>query len=115
VTEDQTIETEPNLKTVEVIAELGWQTHIAWEDIIREDQKPYWIDLSCDQKAAIVESVKWLIEHPTSSIAAQHDAWRARMATAGRDHDNMVPFDKLPFSQQMKARLWRHIILAVLG
>jgi len=118
VTDEQIIETEPNLKSVEVIAELGWQTHIAWEDIIREDQKPYWSDLSSDQRAAIVESVRWLIEHPTSSIAAQHDAWRARrMASVIGDdfHPNMVPFDELPFSQQMKARLWRHIIFAVLG
>ena len=125
MTDEQIIETEPNLKSVEVIAELGWQTHIAWEDIIREDQKPYWSDLSSDQRAAIVESVRWLIEHPTSSIAAQHDAWRARKAGEGwnsryenngdKQHPNMVEFDELPFSQQMKARLWRHIIFAVLG
>jgi hypothetical protein len=105
-------------RNIDVIAELGWQSHIAWERIIDEQPKPDWSALSASQKVAIVDSVRWLIEHPTSSVAAQHDAWRARMASRGlieNEHPNMVPFDDLPFSQQMKARLWRHIIFAVLG
>jgi hypothetical protein len=112
---EQTIETEPNFKSLDVIAELGWQSHIAWERIIGEQPKPDWSALSPGQKVAIVDSVRWLVDHPTSTMAAQHDAWRARMAADGLDHDNMIPFDELPFSQQMKARLWRHIIFAVLG
>jgi hypothetical protein len=115
---EQTIETEPNFKSVDIIAELGWQSHIAWERIIGEEPKPDWSALSPGQKVAIVESVRWLIEHPTSSVAVQHDAWRARKTGAiplDDFHPNMVPFDDLPFSQQMKARLWRHIIFAVLA
>jgi hypothetical protein len=112
---EETIETEPNFKSLDVIAELGWQSHIAWERIIGEQPKPDWSALSPGQKVAIIESINWLIDHPTSSVAAQHDAWRARLAGEDRDHQNMVPFDELPFSQQMKARLWRHIIFAVLG
>ena len=103
---------------LDVIAELGWQSHIAWERIIGEQPKPDWSALSPGQKVAIVDSVRWLMEHPTSSISVQHDAWRARMyddGTRSEPHQNMVPFDELPFSQQMKARLWRHIIFAVLG
>ena len=118
MTDEQTIETEPNFKSLDVIAELGWQSHIAWERIIGEQPKPDWSALSPGQKVAIVDSVRWLIEHPTVSVAAQHDAWRARrMGSAIGDdfHPNMVEFNDLPFSQQMKARLWRHIIFAVLG
>jgi hypothetical protein len=114
---EQTIETEPNFKSVDIIAELGWQSHIAWERIIGEQPKPDWSALSPGQKVAVFDSVRWLVEHPTSSVAAQHDAWRSRRAGdfITDDHHNMVPFDELPFSQQMKARLWRHIIFAVLG
>ena len=122
---EEAIETESNLKSLDVIAELGWQSHIAWERIIGEQPKPDWSLLSPGQKVAIVDSVRWIIEHPTSSVAAQHDAWRARMAGDGwqlgdkdnttKSHPNMVSFDDLLFSQQMKARLWRHIIFAVLG
>jgi hypothetical protein len=106
------------LQKIDVIAELGWQSHIAWERIIGEQQKPDWRDLSTDEVMRLEESVRWLIDHPTSSVSAQHDAWRARMSSRGlieNEHPNMVPFDELPFSQQMKARLWRHIIFAVFG
>jgi hypothetical protein len=115
---EEIIETENNFKSLDVIAELGWQTHIAWERIIGEQPKKQWCDLSTDEVMRLEESVHWLMEHPTSSVAAQHDAWRARMASGGlinHEHPNMIPFDELPFSQQMKARLWRHIIFAVLG
>jgi hypothetical protein len=105
-----------NFQRLDVIAELGWQAHIAWERIIGEQSKPDWSALSNLQQRTIADSVRWLVDHPTSSVAAQHDAWRARKTfDEYKDHPNMVPFDDLPFSQQMKARLWRHIIFAVLG
>jgi len=102
-------------QTLEVMAELGWECHRAWESIIGEKWTTPWEELLATQKDEIIESVKWLASHPTSSISAQHDAWRARMVIADPHHQNLVPFDDLPFSQQMKARLWRHIIFAVAG
>jgi hypothetical protein len=106
----------PDYRSLDVIAELGWQAHIAWERIIGEQPKPDYNNLSNEHKDAVCRGVQWIVEHPTSSIATQHDAWRSRMASGGiDDHPNMVPFDELPFSQQMKARLWRHVVFAVLG
>ncbi len=102
-------------QTIEVMAELGYECHRAWENIIGEKWPLPWDELSPNQRDELVESVKWLASHPTSSISAQHDAWRARMITVDPDHPNLVLFDDLPFSQQMKARLWRHIIFAVAG
>jgi hypothetical protein len=104
-----------NYRNLDTISELGWQAHKAWERIIGEQPKQDWRDLSDEQKESVRYGVRWLIEHPTSSLAVQHDAWRARTVGKGEDHDNLIPFDELPFSQQMKARLWRHIIFAVLG
>jgi hypothetical protein len=104
-----------NYRNLDAIAELGWQAHIAWERIIGEDPQQEWRDLNDAQKETVRHGVRWLVEHPASSIAVQHDAWRARKHALSSDHPNMVPFDELPFSQQMKARLWRHIIFAVLG
>jgi len=102
-------------QTLDVITELGWQCHLAWEKIIGEEPRRDWDDLPVDDKASLAESVMWLINHPSSSITAQHDAWRAKKISADPDHHNLVPFDELPFPQQMKARLWRHIIFAVIG
>ena len=97
------------------ICEVGWQSHIAWESMCGESPQLDWVNLSEERKHEIYELTLWTVEHPTSSVSAQHDAWRARMAAKGIDHPNMVPFDELPFSQQVKARLWRHIIFAVVG
>ncbi len=102
-------------QTLDVMAELGYECHRAWESIIGEKRPPPWEELRATEKDEIIESVKWLASHPTSSISAQHDAWRARMVVIDPDHPNLVPFDELPFSQQMKARLWRHIIFAIAG
>ena len=100
-------------QTIDVVAEMAWETHRAWERVINEKINMDWCMLSPGDKARVVASVTWLVDHPTSSLIAQHDAWRASLN--GETHDNAVPFDELPFSQQMKARLWRHIIFAVLG
>ena len=104
-------------RTLDVITELGWQCHLAWERIIGEesDCDYSWDYLGEDDRNVLRESVKWLIEHPTSSISAQHDAWRERTVLLDVGHVNLVPFDELPWPQQMKARLWRHVILAVVG
>ena len=110
---DQSQDDRATYQTIDVVAEMAWETHRAWEKIIGEPEYPPWEFLPPGHKAKVLASVTWLIDHPTSSLIAQHDAWRASLF--GEPHDNAVPVDELPFSQQMKARLWRHIIFAVLG
>ena len=115
-----------SVQTLDVIAELGWEAHRAWEKIIGEPPSLTWDQLSPDRKRDLLDSVRYLIDHPITSVSTQHDHWRATRASQGwqagedRDvaqklHPNMVSFDELPFSQQMKARLWRHIVFAVIG
>jgi hypothetical protein len=103
--------------TIEAIAELGWEAHRAWESIIGEGPKLAWEQMSDDRRAALCDGVKYILKHPAASTSAQHDYWRARRAsTVGDDfHPNMVPFDQLPWAQQMKARLWRNIVHAIVG
>jgi len=102
-------------QTLDVITELGWETHRAWEKIIGEDDTRSWDELYSDEKEELYSSVKWIIGHPTASVSAQHDAWRANMLLTKPSHPNLVPYEELPWPQQMKARLWRHIILAIVG
>jgi hypothetical protein len=102
-------------RTLDVITELGWECHRAWEKIIGEEYGCPWDELQNSHKDELRESVAWLINHPTSSVSTQHDAWRSRMVTIDPDHENLIPYDELPWPQQMKARLWRHVILAVVG
>lgn len=101
---------------LEVVAILCWDSHQAWERIISErDGDEPWETLSDAQRKEIADSVLWLTQHPTASVAAQHDAWRARKMLHDPSHPNLKPFDELPFSQQVKARLWRHVLLAIMG
>ena len=109
------------LTTVDVIAELCWLTHRAWEKIIGQredgddDECDFWNELDDDDQDRVRDSVKWFIEHPTASLSAEHDAWGERKMTIDPHHPNLVPYDELPFDQQVKLRLWRHTILAVIG
>src|SRR5712691_3830218 len=115
-----------DLVTVENIARLAWESHITWEGIIGECPKPPYRTLTDDRQEEVCDSVRYILEHPTAPVAAQHDHWRARMAMDGwtygetksgaaMTHPNLVEFDALPFAQQMKARLFRHIVHAVVG
>jgi hypothetical protein len=107
------------------IAEVGYAAQLAWEGII-EEPAPFWWELSLEHKSDVVLLVKWLLDNPTCSIAAQHDAWRAKKVDGGwkygEEKDDidktspyMRPFDELTPTQQRKARLWRHIIFAMVG
>jgi hypothetical protein len=102
-------------QTLDVITELCWETHRVWEKIIGEPNYVSWDELEDVERDELKQSVFWLIENPTSSVSAQHDAWRSRKVIDADAHPNLVPFDELPWPQQMKARLWRHVILAVIG
>jgi len=115
VTDHPTTDDREKFQTLEAICEVGWQAHIAWERIIGEPHDRDWEYLDNERKNEVYRMVRWMAEHPTASVSAQHDAWRATIAANEPDHPNLVPFDDLAFAQQVKARLWRHIIFAVLG
>jgi hypothetical protein len=102
-------------RTLDVISELCWETHQAWERIISEPELSCWEELTDVERARVIDSVKWFIDHPSATLSAEHDAWRARKILQNPDHTNLVPYDELPFSQQVKLRLWRHTMLAVIG
>ena len=103
--------------SVDNIARIGWATHREWEKIIGEQPKPEWNDLPQERRNELHDSVAWILNHSAASIAQQHDAWRAVRTTkpSSDEHQNMVPFDELPWSQQRKAWLWRHIVHAIVG
>ncbi len=100
-------------QTIQVVSGLAWQVHASWESIIGEDDNENFPD--DDELKKVIDSVQWLIDHPSATMAQQHNRWRSIKAMDDPDHPNLVPFEELPFAQQMKARLFRHIVLAVLG
>lgn len=104
------------LQQVEVIANIGYDAVRTLEDILGEQPSLSWDDLPDVRREEYIAGVKFILDRPHLPLSAQHDAWRARnVVRVGYDDPRMVPFDELPFGQQLKARLWRHITHAIIG
>jgi hypothetical protein len=108
------------------IAEVGWAAQLAWEGVLNDYSSDGFYDITKEDRDAAVFLVKWLLDNPTCSISAQHDAWRAKKVECGWSYGDeknygfktspyLKPFDELTPLQQRKARLWRHIIFAMVG
>jgi len=108
------------LRTLETICAIGDAAVIALEGLLDSDGKeeeavPY-LFASAEQQSETEAGVQFILDHPASPLSDQHAAWLER--NAGRlaaDDPRRVPFDQLPFGMQLKARLWRHIVHAVVG
>ena len=112
--------------TVEDIAELVYEASRAWCLIIGEKPMPPWWEVDPVTREKTADGVRLMLAHPEASLAAQHDWWCAARAADGwqfgevkdyekKTHPNMVPFDKLPWDQQVKDKLARHIVHAIIG
>ena len=110
----------------EAIAELAYEAVRAWCTIIGDEPTPPWRSLSESARNSVIDGARFVIEKPHTSLADQHDNWRAARAGDGwqygatldracKWHPNMVPFDELPWVQQVKDRLFRHVVHAILA
>jgi hypothetical protein len=104
------------LQSLEVICAIGDAAVRALEEMLGEQPSIPYDEAAKERQAEIEAGVRFILDKPASSYAAQHDAWRARnVQRLDRDDPRLVKFDQLPFGQQLKARLWRHIVHAVIG
>lgn len=107
--------------TLETISELAWETHRAWEKILGEPPTLPWDNLSASRQREIMDGVRYILDNPHQPVFAQHDFWRATqhakspMALRDKQIDNFLDYEYLKWSQQMKARLYRHIVHAIVG
>jgi hypothetical protein len=103
------------LQQVDVIAEIGYEAVRTLETISGEEPVA-WCDLPPERVADVEAGVRFVLDNPNAPLAAQHDAWVARnRQRLAADDPRLVSFDQLPFGQQLKARIWRHIVHAVVG
>lgn len=112
--------------TVDEIAELAYEAARAWCIIIGEVPMPPWVEGTPQIREKTADGVRSLLANPAASLSTQHDWWMAARAADGwqygevkdpekKTHPNMVPFDQLPWDQQVKDRLFRHIVHAIIG
>lgn len=106
---DQRIE----LQSIEVICAIGDAAVLELESWLGEDEPLGYTDW---RKHDLEAGVRFILDNPSATLASQHEAWKERnRARLKPDDPRLVPFDQLPFGQQLKARLWRHIVHAIIG
>lgn len=106
---DQRIE----LQSIEVICAIGDAAVCELEDWLGEPVSEH---ENAERMADLEAGVRFILDNPSATLAAQHEAWKERnRARLKPDDHRLVPFDQLPFGQQLKARLWRHIVHAIIG
>ena len=100
------------LQSLETICEIGSAAVDALEEILGEDEG----DASVYKAEDVEAGVKFIVDNPAAPLAAQHQAWIERnRARLKPDDPRLVPYEQLPFGMQLKARLWRHIVHAIIG
>jgi hypothetical protein len=104
------------LRSLETICAIGDAAIRELEAILGEVEGDPYEHASAEQQSETEAGVQFILDHPASPLSAQHDAWLARNThRLFADDPRRVPFDQLPFGLQLKARLWRHIVHAVVG
>jgi len=102
---------------VNQIAEMCHQVNKAWCKITGDDSQVDW-DLAPEwQKQSATEGVLFILANPNAKEDAQHNAWMASKIADGwvygevkdaekKTHPCIVPFNELPWEQQMKDKLF---------
>lgn len=104
------------LQSLDVICAIGDAAVRALEEVLGEQPAIPYLEAPKDRQAEIEAGVQFILDRPSSSLADQHDAWRARnVHRLDKDDPRLVKFYYLPFGQQLKARIWRHIVHAIVG
>ena len=109
-------EEKAELQSLDVICAIGDAAIRQLEELLGEQPSTPYLEAPKERQAEIEAGVKFILDKSASSLANQHDAWRAR--NVGRlepDDPRLVKFDELPFGMQLKARLWWHICHAIVG
>ena len=106
------------LQSLDVICAIGDAAIRQLEEILGFPEQPSlpYLEAPKERQEEIEAGVRFILDKPSSSLAQQHDAWRARnVHRLDKDDPRLVKFDQLPFGMQLKARLWRHIVHAIVG
>ncbi len=108
-----------------IIARMCHETNRAWCELNGDTSQQPWIHSPSWQRESARAGVEFVIANPDAGDAAQHDSWMAAKLADGwaygetkdalaKTHPCIVPFDQLPPVQQMKDRLFRAVVKALL-
>ena len=108
----------------EQVARVCHEANRAYCLLLGDDPPPPWEDFG--GQGGIIDGVKFVIANPDAGDDGQHKAWMDHklldgwrygetLDRQGKRHPNLVAFEDLPEEQQRKDRLFRAVVLALLG
>lgn len=115
-----------NEADIEAIAELAHETNRIYCQGIGDTEVPSWPEASDEQRNSMVMGVKYIVDDPLLTPAAQHAAWMKAKVDAGwtlgkkkneetKTHPCLVPYEDLPAKQRIKDTLFHVVVRNAIG
>ena len=110
---------------IEDIAKIGHDLNRSFCQAIGDNSQLEWKDAPNWQKDSSFAGVEFVREFPWAGDSALHDSWLKQKENDGwvygevkdselKTHPCCVPYDQLPIEQQLKDKLFRQTVLALL-
>lgn len=110
-----------NEQDIEALAQIAHEANRAYCTGLGDDSQVPWAQASEHVRDGAIACVRFLIDNPAASQAAQHDAWAAMKTEAGwvhgevkdeqaKTHPCLVPYDDLPAAQRAKDQLFQAVV-----
>jgi len=107
--------------TIEQIAQICHNLINKFNAVTRLDLPMEWEDLPDEEKNLYIGGVKYHLNHPFKTAEEAHEYWvRTKLADGwvwgeersgyAKTHPSLVPFNKLPISEQIKDTLFIHTV-----
>jgi hypothetical protein len=106
---------------IKAIARVCHKANKAWCELQGDNSQKSWDEAESWQKESAIKGVEFRINNPDAGVDVQHIAWMQEKINDGcvygvvkdaekKTHPCIVPFESLPWSQQMKDRLFCAIV-----
>jgi hypothetical protein len=108
------------------IAKVCHEVNKAYCESLGDDSQKSWEEAEPWQRTSAIKGVEFVLANPEAPASANHDSWLAEKQATGwkygpvkdaelKEHPCMLPYEELPFEQQVKDALFRAVVLSFVG
>ena len=121
---DAKVKTIMNKDLIELCAKTAHEVNRAYCAGLGDSSLLPWAQAPQWQRDSAIEGVRFTLANPDAGDSASHDSWLRQKVDDGwvhgttkdperKTHPCIVPFNELPFEQQVKDQLFRATVLGV--